>query len=79
MQLLTGGSLGNFLKLNKVLSERSVSKILKKLLDGLAYLHSKKIIHRDLKPDNLVFKRKVTKTEKNEPIFDICIVDLGLA
>ena len=79
MQLLTGGSLGNFLKLNKVLSERSVSKIMRKLLDGLAYLHSKKIIHRDLKPDNLVFKRKVTKTEKNEPIFDICIVDLGLA
>lgn len=59
MQLLTGGSLGNFLKLNKVLSERSIAKILRKLLDGLAYLHSKNIIHRDLKPDNIVFKRKV--------------------
>jgi len=79
MQLLTGGSLGNFLKLNKVLSERSVGKILWKLLNGLSYLHSKKIIHRDLKPDNLVFKRKVNKSEKNEPVFDISIVDLGLA
>ena len=79
MQLLTGGSLGNFLKLNKVLSERSVSKILWKLLDGLSYLHSKNIIHRDLKPDNIVFKRKITKSENNEPIFDISIVDLGLA
>ena len=59
MQLLTGGSLGNFLKLNKVLSERSVAKILRKLLDGLTYLHSKSIIHRDLKPDNIVFKRKI--------------------
>lgn len=77
MTLLTGGSLGYFLKAYQPLSENSVRKILKKILSALCYIHSKNIMHRDLKPDNLIFKHKLR--EKKEQKFNICLVDLGLA
>ena len=54
----------------KALDENLVKNFLYKILDAVAYCHSKKIIHRDLKPQNIL-------TEKNGEI--VKVADFGLA
>jgi len=45
---------------------------MKKLIEALAYLHSKDIVHRDLKPENLLLKSK-------EEFSEIKLADFGLS
>ena len=54
----------------KALDENLVKNFLYKILDAVAYCHSKKIIHRDLKPQNIL-------TAKNGEI--VKVADFGLA
>lgn len=49
--------------------EDSKIQIIRGMLEGLAYIHSKKIIHRDIKPANIFL------TENNK----VKIGDFGLA
>lgn len=51
--------------------EQKTLTIILQILEGLAYMHSKKIIHRDLKPENIIFK-----TSNN---IDLGLVDFGFA
>ena len=55
---------------DKYLSENLVKKFLYKILDAVAYCHSKKIIHRDLKPQNIL-------TAKNGE--EVKVADFGLS
>lgn len=50
-------------------SEEQVRRLMKDLLQGMEFLHSKNIVHRDLKTSNLLYS--------NEGILKIC--DFGLA
>jgi serine/threonine protein kinase len=34
--------------------EEKIKPILKKILNGLAFIHNKRILHRDLKPQNIL-------------------------
>ena len=54
----------------KSLDENLIKNFLYKILDAVAYCHSKKIIHRDLKPQNIL-------TAKNGEI--VKVADFGLA
>lgn len=56
MELVTGGSLGSMVRGMKgaSLSERTIQRLMKQAVTGLAYIHSKGIIHRDLKGDNML-------------------------
>ena len=73
-ELFCGGNLQEYVYTNGPLSESLVSFILKNILEGLKYLHSKNIMHRDIKPENILFRTANIK-EPNQ----IVIADFGLA
>jgi serine/threonine protein kinase len=58
----------DFLTKNNTLSENIIKNIVKQILIGLNYLHSKNYIHRDIKPDNILIS--------NEGIIKITDFDL---
>ncbi len=79
MELIPGGVLKRLFKLTdntgaqKPLTDLEASKIMKSLLEGVAYVHARDIVHRDLKPENIILA-------KDEPdCFDVKIVDFGLS
>ena len=57
---------------SKLKNEENILRIMYNLISGLKVLHSSGIMHRDLKPDNIMVRSK-------SDIFDVCIVDFGLA
>ena len=71
MDLLEGGQLLDYMKKKGQLGEQETSNILKTLLEGLKYLHSKNIMHRDVKPDNILYL--------NKDYEECVLVDFGLA
>ena len=55
MKLMQGGTLEELLeKQGRIPSEEAMT-IIRQVLDGLDYAHSRSIIHRDLKPTNILF------------------------
>jgi len=72
-ECLTGGELFDRIvdKKNNI-TEKVASKLVRSMLDGIAYCHSKNIVHRDLKPENFVFKDK-------SPDSEMVLIDFGCA
>ena len=54
MEYLEGGELLKHLEKKGVYSEQETSAVLKCILEGVRYFHSKGIVHRDLKPENIM-------------------------
>ncbi|XP_026192969.1 calcium-dependent protein kinase 2 [Cyclospora cayetanensis] len=54
------------------LTEKSVSEIMRQLMNALAYFHSKHVAHKDLKPENVLF-------QDSSPDSPIKVIDFGLA
>lgn len=74
LELLEGGELLNYISSKDGLSYKDYSRVLRCILEALAYMAEKKIMHRDLKPDNMILK------EKNKLEFcTLKLVDFGLA
>jgi serine/threonine-protein kinase ULK/ATG1 len=81
-----GGTITNCLELfkkkfDKPFTEEVAQYILKKIVDGLYYLHKNKIIHRDLKLDNVLIQFFDDQDRKNLNILksEIKIIDFGFA
>ncbi|MFN8529062.1 MAG: protein kinase [Anaerolineae bacterium] len=80
MELITGGSLREFIKTaqqnNRFIELDQVLDLTIQMADALYYAHQQGLIHRDIKPDNVVL-RPVTENgaEKLQPI----LTDFGLA
>lgn len=53
-------------------SEHDAAKLIRDILDAIAYCHDKQIVHRDLKPENFLYK---TEAEDSP----IKIIDFGLS
>ena len=69
MELCEGGELFQRIAKKKVTLEK-IPKIMRQLLEVLAYTHSKGVVHRDIKPENILINK-----EMNE----IKIIDFGIA
>ena len=70
------GTLENYLQnLQEPLQENQVKNIIRQIVQGIQYLHSKGIIHRDIKPENILIKENLEN--KNEII--IKLADFGLS
>ena len=76
MEYYKGGDLfsyiNNHYKINKMISEKNVAKIIKIIAQCVQYLNYFGIVHRDLKPENIVFG-------ESEDISSLTIIDLGVA
>jgi serine/threonine protein kinase len=46
-----------------VLTELNIKIIIKKILKGLRYFHSKGICHRDIKPNNIFLNKDLTQVK----------------
>mmetsp|Transcript_23723 Transcript_23723/g.53465 ORF Transcript_23723/g.53465 Transcript_23723/m.53465 type:complete len:613 (-) Transcript_23723:10-1848(-) len=74
LELCTGGELFDFC-LEDSVTERQVAHIMRQILAGVRYMHSKLICHRDLKCENYLFNTQGVPIESRI----IKIIDFGLA
>ena len=55
MEYCDGGSLSKAMaKLTEPLNEQEIQVVMKHMILGLEFLHSKRMIHRDIKADNVL-------------------------
>lgn len=81
-ELCKNGELFDYLTSVVTLSEKKTRYIMRQVLEGVRYVHSKNIVHRDLKPENILLDDqlnvKITdfgfaKVLKNgEKLFELC-------
>ncbi|CAK1541398.1 unnamed protein product [Leptosia nina] len=81
-ELCKNGELFDYLTSVVTLSEKKTRYIMRQVLEGVRYVHSKNIVHRDLKPENILLDDqlnvKITdfgfaKALKNgEKLFELC-------
>ncbi len=69
MEYLSGGTLYEHIKKNKILSEKETLKFALQICEGLEIIHDGNCIHRDLKSHNIMFNSKG----------NIKIMDFGLS
>ena len=83
MEKQIGGDLFSKLVGRSVLNEHEASRLLKPLLESVAYLHELNIVHRDLKPENILCGEDLehikiadfglsTRLCKNKKLHDLC-------
>ncbi|XP_049778412.1 death-associated protein kinase related-like [Schistocerca cancellata] len=72
LELAPGGELQMLLDRDEVPEERQVRRLMRQILDGLAYLHSINVAHLDIKPQNLVLTDEF-------PHCEVKLCDLGIS
>ncbi|XP_076221888.1 uncharacterized protein LOC116426899 isoform X2 [Nomia melanderi] len=72
LELAPGGELQMILDRDEVPDERQVARLLRQILDGIAFLHSLNVAHLDIKPQNLVLTGDF-------PECDVKLCDFGIS
>ena len=72
MEYLKYGTLSQWMKKHKKISEEEASLVLRQVLSAIAYLHNNQICHRDIKPENIMLS-------KENDLNSIKIIDFGLS
>ena len=70
MEMLTGGELFERIVGRPRFTEQEAAKLLRPLLESIAYMHDLGIVHRDIKPENILC---------GEDLSDLKIADFGLS
>jgi len=78
MELVVGGELFYKIVEKGNYSEKDAANIVRQMIKGVEYLHSKGIAHRDLKPENLLCASENDKDPQYQP-FRVVIADFGLS
>jgi calcium/calmodulin-dependent protein kinase I len=71
-ELVTGGELFDRIVSRGSYTERDAAGLVKKLIEAIAYLHTRGIVHRDIKPENLLLSTANEDTQ-------VKIADFGLS
>ena len=86
MEYCNGGGLSNCLSKYKQLYHRPFSQeivqyLMRQIVEGLKFIHSRKIVHRDIKLDNILvsFSKEKDKNSLNMLASKVKIIDFGLA
>ena len=72
MEYIRYGTLSQWIKKNKKISEEDASLIIKNIISAVSYLHNNQICHRDIKPQNIMFS-------KENDLNSIKLIDFGLS
>ncbi|KAH0474396.1 MAG: hypothetical protein KVP17_001339 [Porospora cf. gigantea B] len=72
MEYCQGGELFDRLVQEGNFGEETAAKIMKQIIQAVAYCHGKRVAHRDLKPENFLFLT-------NDPDSSLKLIDFGLA
>eukprot|EP01117_Protostelium_nocturnum_P007098 TRINITY_DN2544_c0_g1_i1.p1 TRINITY_DN2544_c0_g1~~TRINITY_DN2544_c0_g1_i1.p1 ORF type:complete len:375 (-),score=122.20 TRINITY_DN2544_c0_g1_i1:39-1163(-) len=72
LELMSGGHLLEHIQKRKWYSEKEAGVLMRKIMEGVAYLHKNGVVHRDLKPENLLFSNRTDELV-------IKIADFGFA
>ncbi|XP_043466730.1 death-associated protein kinase related-like [Leptopilina heterotoma] len=72
LELAPGGELQMVLDKDEIPEERQVARLLRQILDGIAFLHSFNVAHLDIKPQNLVLTGEF-------PDCDVKLCDFGIS
>ena len=72
MEYIKYGTLSQWMKKHKKISEEEASLVLRQVLSAVAYLHNNQICHRDIKPENIMLS-------KENDLNSIKIIDFGLS
>lgn len=83
LEKVNGGELFNRIVNKGKLNQNECKSIMKQLVEGLSYLHSKDIVHRDLKPENILLSitpgQRQYPWDEGESNVIVKIADFGLA
>lgn len=74
-----GGDLNHFLSEKTRFSEWDLIFIMKEIMCGIAYLHSKDVMHKDLQMRNILISETSAITKLFKPAFIVKLCDLGLS
>ncbi|XP_059476878.1 serine/threonine-protein kinase 17A-like [Neocloeon triangulifer] len=72
LEMVSGGELQSLLDRDEMLEERDVARLMRQILEGIAFLHSINVAHLDIKPQNLVLTGEW-------PTCDVKLCDLGIS
>lgn len=72
LELLKGGELLERIRRKAKFTETEASRIMKKIISAVNFMHLRRVVHRDLKPENLLF-------ESESDAAEIKIIDFGFA
>ncbi|XP_062848121.1 serine/threonine-protein kinase 17A [Trichomycterus rosablanca] len=74
LEFAAGGEIFNqcVAERDEAFKEEDVKRLMRQILEGVAFLHNNSVVHLDLKPQNILLT-------SDEPLGDIKIVDFGLS